>query len=160
MRILETDARCKIYQSKRFLSLNTKVSECIIKSRLLVGRLFALTNDKKIPSRKVTSANMTVNLSGLENMAVKLYSDTGDKALVSAFVLDYVGRAIIAMSEEYEQKFGKSRFVYAGGVMSNSIIKKMLSERFDAFFAEPKLSSDNAVGVAVLALQKYKTEIA
>ena len=120
----------------------------------------ALTNDKKIPSRKVTSANMSVNLSGLENMAVKLYSDTGDKALVSAFVLDYVGRAIIAMSEEYEQKFGKSRFVYAGGVMSNSIIKKMLSERFDAFFAEPKLSSDNAVGVAVLALQKYKTEIA
>jgi len=117
----------------------------------------ALTNDKKIPSRKVTSSGLKVNLSGLENMAVKLYSDTGDRALVSAFVLDYIGRALIAMSEEYEQHYGRGKIVYAGGVMSNSIIKKMLSERFDACFAEPNLSSDNAVGVAVLALQKYKS---
>lgn len=118
----------------------------------------ALTNGKKIPKRKLSASGTSVNLSGLENMAVKLYGDTSDKALVAAFVLDYVGRAILAMSEGYEALHGKTKFVYAGGVMSNSIIKKMLSEHYDAYFAEPALSADNAVGVAALALKKYKSE--
>jgi N6-L-threonylcarbamoyladenine synthase len=73
-------------------------------------------------------------------------------------VFDYVGRALIEMSEAYTEKFGTGRFLFAGGVMSNSIIKKMISERVDALFAEPRLSADNAVGIAVLALKKYKKE--
>ena len=118
----------------------------------------ALQNDKKIPKKKISQSAMTVNLSGLENMSIKLYGECADKPLVAAFVLDYVGRAIVAMSEAYEERYGKAQFVYAGGVMCNSIIKKMLSERFSAFFAEPLLSADNAVGVAALALLKYKAE--
>ena len=49
--------------------------------------------------------------------------------------------------------------MFAGGVMCNSIIKKMLTEHFDAVFAEPALSADNAVGVGALALKKYRAEI-
>ena len=33
--------------------------------------------------------------------------------------------------------------------MSNSILRKDLMERFDASFAEPAFSADNAAGVAV-----------
>ncbi len=116
----------------------------------------ALVNDKKIPRRKLSISGLSVNLSGLENLAIKLFDETKDKSLTAAFVLDYIGRAIVALSEEYEARYGKTSFVYAGGVMSNSIIKKMLSERFTAYFAEPALSSDNAVGVGVLALRAYK----
>ena len=43
--------------------------------------------------------------------------------------------------------------------MSNSIIKKMLYQSYDVCFAEPALSSDNAVGIAALTLLKYKSEI-
>lgn len=118
----------------------------------------ALENKKKIPKRSVSANGMRVNLSGLENMATKLYRETDDKALVSAFVLDFIGRSIIAMSEAYEKEFGKTKFVYAGGVMCNSIIRKMLSERFDAVFAHPSLSSDNAVGVAELARRAFLKE--
>lgn len=118
----------------------------------------ALTNNKNIPKKKISINKMSVNLSGLENMAVKLYDETGDKAFVAAFVLDYIKRSIIAMSEAYEAEYGKSSFVYAGGVMSNSIIKKSLSERFEAYFAEPQLSADNAVGIAALTLGVYKSE--
>jgi N6-L-threonylcarbamoyladenine synthase len=118
----------------------------------------ALENKKKIPKRKISNSGMTVNLSGLENMATKLYYETEDKSLVSAFVLDFIGRSIIAMSEAYESEFGKTTFVYAGGVMCNSIIRKMLSERFDAVFAEPPLSADNAVGVAELARRAFLKE--
>ena len=118
----------------------------------------ALENKKKIPKRPISSNGMKINLSGLENMAAKLYRETDDKALVSAFVLDFIGRSIIAMSDSYESEFGKTTFVYAGGVMCNSIIRKMLSERFDAIFAEPSLSSDNAVGIAELARKAFLKE--
>lgn len=118
----------------------------------------ALKNIKKIPKRRVSSSGMIVNLSGLENMAAKLYYETEDKSLVSAFVLDFIGKSIIAMSEAYESKFGKTTFVYAGGVMCNSIIRKMLSEKFDSVFAEAALSADNAVGIAELTRRAFLKE--
>ena len=40
--------------------------------------------------------------------------------------------------------------------MSNSIIKEKLSERFDAAFAVPAMSADNAVGIAYLTLRALK----
>ena len=118
----------------------------------------ALQNTKKVPKKPVSASGMTVNLSGLENLAAKLYRETQDKPLVAAFVLDFIGRSIVAMSFAYEEKFGKTTFVYAGGVMCNSIIRKMLEEKFDAVFAEPALSADNAVGIAELARRAYQKE--
>lgn len=116
----------------------------------------ALENTKKIPKKAISMRGASANLSGLENLAAKLYRDTQDKALVSAFVLDFIGRSIIAMSEAYEAEFGKTTFVYAGGVMCNSIIRRMISERFNAVFADVSVSSDNAVGIAALALRAYE----
>ena len=111
----------------------------------------ALSNTKKIPKRKITRSGLYLNLSGLENIANKLYSETEDKALVAAFVLDYIGRALTELCSEYEATYGKEHFVFAGGVMSNSIIKGMIKEKVSASFAEPRLSSDNAVGIAYLS---------
>lgn len=112
----------------------------------------------KIPKKKISSSGMTVNLSGLENMAVKLYDDTGDASLTAAFVFDYIGRAISAMIDAYAEKYGKGPIVCAGGVMCNSMIKKMLLERYEVYFAEPAMSADNAVGIAALTLRAYKNE--
>ena len=42
--------------------------------------------------------------------------------------------------------------------MSNGIIKKMISDKYNASFAEPMLSADNAVGVAYLAYNRYIAE--
>ena len=118
----------------------------------------ALQNTKKIPKKQIKLQGLSLNLSGLENMATELFERSGDESLTSAFVLDYVGRALVAMSECYVREHGAAPFVYAGGVMSNGIIKKMLSEGREAYFAEPAMSADNAVGVAVLALKAYKSE--
>ena len=115
----------------------------------------ALENVKKIPKKKVSSDGLWINLSGLENMADKLYEDTLDKSLASAFVLDYIGNALGAICEHYESEFGKTEFLFSGGVMSNSIIKNKLRESFDSSFAEPALSADNAVGIAYLTLRAY-----
>ena len=113
----------------------------------------ALQNTDKVPVKKPKINGFEVNLSGLENMAEKLYRETDNKKLVSAFVLDYIGEALSLLATKYEEAFGKSAFVFAGGVMSNSIIKKKLNARFAASFAEPSLSSDNAVGIAALCIK-------
>lgn len=119
---------------------------------------YALKNTKKIPKKKISACGMTVNLSGLENLAVKLYSDTNDKSITAAFVFDYIARAIACMIDSYTERFGRGPIICAGGVMCNSIIKNMLSERYDVYFAEPSMSSDNAVGIAALALRAFKAE--
>ncbi len=114
----------------------------------------ALANTLKIPSKKPTASDFKINLSGLENMAAKLYKDTESCELTAAFVFDYIGKSLVALADSYEAKYGKSDFVFAGGVMCNSIIKKMLSERFSARFAEPSMSADNAVGIAALVAKE------
>lgn len=109
----------------------------------------------RVPKKKISSVGTEVNLSGIENQAIGLFEKNGDKAATAAFLLDSVGRATISMCEAYESMKGKSTFVFAGGVMSNSIIKRMLSDKFDSAFAEPSMSSDNAVGCAALARRSY-----
>jgi N6-L-threonylcarbamoyladenine synthase len=116
----------------------------------------ALENKEKIPLKKPKLSDCKINLSGLENMAIKLYEETKDKRLTSAFVLEYIGKSISLLADSYESSFGKTKFVFAGGVMSNSIIKKMLCERFDASFAVPSMSADNAVGIAALTARELK----
>ena len=109
----------------------------------------------KLPNRRVKVNSYAFNLSGLENIAIKLYDDTTDKSLVSAFVFEYVSNALVGVCDHFEKENGKTTFVFAGGVMSNSIIKAKLLERYDAVFAEPSLSADNAVGIAALTLKAY-----
>lgn len=116
----------------------------------------ALENTARIPKRKPKVTELSVNLSGLENMAVKLFDETKDTSLVSAFVLDHIGEALSLLADAYKEKYGEQPFVFSGGVMSNSIIKKKLSERFDAAFAVPAMSADNAVGIAYLTLRALK----
>ncbi len=115
----------------------------------------ALEYQGKIPKKKISRDGTWINLSGLENMAMRLYSQTLDKNLTAAFVFDYIGNAIVEMSDAYIEKYGNTDFVYAGGVMCNSIIRKKLSDRFKCSFAVPSMSSDNAVGIAYLALRSY-----
>lgn len=120
--------------------------------------LLALENTAKIPKRKISVSGTEMNLSGLENMAIKLYRDTNDERLTAAFVFDFIGRSISSVIESYTSQYGDEMVVCAGGVMCNSIIKNMLSQKHRVVFAEPALSSDNAVGCACLAQRAYVLE--
>ena len=116
----------------------------------------ALSYEGKPQRRQISCRGMHLNLSGVENMAAKLYKECGDKSCVAMFVFDYIGRAIVKITKELYDTFGESTLVAAGGVMCNSIIKRIMSSELDVVFAEPGLSSDNAVGVGLLALDAFK----
>ena len=104
----------------------------------------------KLPKAKICVKDGKCNLSGLENIAQKLYEETGDKAYVSAYVLNFVGQTLVALTEQIREKYPDAPIVYAGGVMSNGILKQRLSAFEDTYFAEPAFSADNAAGIALL----------
>ena len=118
----------------------------------------ALSYTGKIPRKKPAVKDGYVNLSGLENLALDLYRKTGDPALVAAFVFAHLSDAILQMTEEVTAKFGARDLLCAGGVMSSAILRRAISERFPASFAEPALSADNAVGIAALAARAYRRQ--
>ena len=57
-----------------------------------------------------------------------------------------IGNGRVALLKEY----GPLPLVYAGGVMSNSLLRKELTARYGGAFAPPAFSADNAAGVAFL----------
>ena len=119
----------------------------------------ALRYNGKIPKKKVSVNGTYANLSGLENMATRMHKETNDPSATAAFVFDYLGDSILAMCKSLEAEVGETSFVFAGGVMCNSIIKNKLAKNLEAYFAEPLMSADNAVGIARLATLQYNSRI-
>ena len=89
-------------------------------------------------------------LSGLENKCRKMLDDGISGEDTALFCLKYIENTLKAMSREFLKKYGNLPILFAGGVMSNSIIKKGLSRELDCCFAKPEFSCDNAAGVAYL----------
>lgn len=107
------------------------------------------------PSRgiKITVRDGKCNLSGLENKAVKLFEETGDRARTARFVLDFIAETLAAVTLQIRKDYPPMPIIYGGGVMSCSLIQKRLADDC-SYFAEPQFSSDNAAGIALLARRK------
>lgn len=107
------------------------------------------------PKMKATLKGRDCCLSGYENKLTKLYEETQDKSLVSRTTLECVRVTVEAMTDKLLDEIGDLHVVFAGGVMSNSIIREKLTAKFRCDFAEPSFSCDNAAGVALLGYRKY-----
>jgi N6-L-threonylcarbamoyladenine synthase len=59
------------------------------------------------------------------------------------------------MTDYTLSKYPALPVLYAGGVMSSVILKDYLVKRYNALFAAPEFSSDNAAGIALLAMRRY-----
>ncbi|MBE6752325.1 MAG: peptidase M22 [Ruminococcaceae bacterium] len=109
----------------------------------------ALKSDKNFKI-KIKLYDGDCSLSGLENKCLKMLQDGESSEDVAKFLFCYIAETLSSMVSDIFSKFGELPLVFAGGVMSNTIIKNILKSRFSAFFAEPEFSSDNAAGIAVL----------
>ena len=119
----------------------------------------ALSYTGKTSRKKPAVRDGFVNLSGLENLALDLYRKTNDPAGVAAFVFAHLSDAILRMTEQVTEKYGARELLCAGGVMSSVILRRSITERYpSAAFAEPALSSDNAVGIAARTARAYRRQ--
>lgn len=98
-------------------------------------------------------------LSGFENKLCDIYSKTQDKSQTAAYALSMVEATVSKMTSELFSVYGKMPVVYAGGVMSNQIIRRAIESKFDCDFAAPEFSCDNAAGVAVIGALKHRDSI-
>ena len=113
----------------------------------------ALECDEKVTA-KATLKGMDCCLSGGQNIAEKYLKEGKSPEYIAMFAMKFVSAAVCSMSERIREGYGDLPFVYAGGVMSDSVIRNDLSSRFECVFAKPEFSSDNAAGTAVLACIK------
>lgn len=109
---------------------------------------------KKLPLT-VSHKDGFFSMSGLENKVQKFLSDKEEKADVAMFLFRSIASSIQECCKHLRQLYGTRPILYAGGVMSNSVIRKELSQLPDVYFASPELSCDNACGTALLAYKKY-----
>ena len=116
--------------------------------------LDALDAGMKPVRAQVSVEGTRCNLSGLENRAAALWEETGDRAAVSLFVLDFIARTLEKMTKNAFERYGKLPVIYAGGVMSSHTVRRTLAQY--GMFADAVYSSDNAAGIAWLTQEAMR----
>lgn len=96
-------------------------------------------------------------LSGVENKC-RTMLDSGEKPEnIAAYCLDFIGETVMAMTEYALGKHGSVPLVFAGGVMSDKLIRDRITAKYPlSSFAAPEFSCDNAAGIAIYAWLKYR----
>ncbi len=112
-------------------------------------------NCDKTYNPKICVKDGNCSLSGLENQCRKMLDGGEDYENIARYCIDFVAKTVEKMTDYAIAKYGDLPIVYAGGVMSNSIIKERITKIYaNASFAHPDFSCDNAAGIAYLASLK------
>ena len=105
---------------------------------------------------KPTLKGLDCCLSGGENIAKRLKDEGRTDVYIARYAIEFICSTLKGMSDRIRDEYGDIPFVYAGGVMSDSIIRDRLTAESECLFSLPEYSSDNAAGIAVLASLKDK----
>lgn len=94
------------------------------------------------------------SLSGMQNKAAAIAA--GSPADAARFVLECLCYGVEKATAQARECYGSLPVIFTGGVSSNSLLRqRMISQ--NGIFGEPVYSTDNAMGIAVLAwLQENK----
>ena len=99
---------------------------------------------------KVKCSGLEFSLSGVQNKVQQFHEKYTLPAETAAYALRCVASAVCKATENAQKEYPNLPVVFSGGVASNSMLRK-LTAPFDPIFSQPQYSTDNAMGVAVLA---------
>ena len=106
---------------------------------------------------RVKVDGLQFSFSGLENKMQAFYQESGSPEETAAYVLRSVCGTVVRTTEAALEDYPGLPVVFSGGVASNSQLRDAC-RRFSPVFAEPRYSTDNAMGVAVLAWRLGESE--
>lgn len=143
-------------------STDLKAGQLIDRTGVLLGLDFPCGAElEKLASKsnaefkiKPSMQGVNCSLSGVENKVKAMIEIGESKEDTAKFVLDYVALTVDAMTEKLLKEYGNLPLVYAGGVMSDSLIRQRIENKYNAKFAQAQYSCDNAAGIAVYAALK------
>jgi len=93
------------------------------------------------------------SLSGVENQVQKYFAKTGDKCATAAFALRSISNVVLKATKNALEQYPGLPVIFSGGVASNTMLRSIMKPVYP-IFAEPKYSTDNAMGIAVLTCRK------
>lgn len=119
----------------------------------------AMESDKKY-SVKIPCKNGSINISGIQNKFEKMIGENTPFCDVASYVFSAVSSAVLTMAENIP--LGE-KILFSGGVTNSVILKNRIEEKlkdkYELVFAPRGMSSDNAVGTAILAMLKFSEGI-
>ncbi len=101
---------------------------------------------------RVKCDHMTFSLSGVQNKVQQFHAAHADKAETAAYALRCVCTAVVAATQQAQKAYPGLPVVFSGGVASNRMLRQAV-EHLEPVFSPPQFSTDNAMGVAVLAMR-------
>lgn len=104
---------------------------------------------------RVKCNNADFSLSGVQNKVQQYYEKTADPAGTAAYALRCVAYAVYCATENAQKRYPGLPVVFSGGVASNSLLRTVMTP-IHPVFAQPQYSTDNAMGVAVLAYREQE----
>ena len=99
---------------------------------------------------RVKCPGMEFSLSGVQNKVQQFHEKNGAPAETAAYALRCVAQAVFAATGNAKKAYPGLRVVFSGGVASNSMLRQVIAP-LNPIFSQPEFSTDNAMGVAVLA---------
>lgn len=113
---------------------------------------------EKVKPFPVKVENCTFSLSGMENK-VKQMAEKGEAPeTVARFALETVARAVVKATRQALERFPGLPVLCSGGVASNSLLRQVMERECGAIFAQPRFSTDNAMGTAILTWRALERE--
>lgn len=98
----------------------------------------------------VKTAEGKFSLSGMENKIRAMAEQGVRPADVARYTLETLASVLARTTQWARKTYGDLPVLCSGGVASNSLLRRRL-EPLGAIFAPPRYSTDNALGVAILA---------
>ena len=105
---------------------------------------------------KVKCPGLEFSLSGVQNKVQQFHEKHGNAAETAAYALRCVAQAVLTATKNAQKEYPGMRVVFSGGVASNSMLREIIAP-LNPIFSQPQYSTDNAMGVAVLA-HRYTQE--
>lgn len=99
---------------------------------------------------KVKINDLTFSLSGMENKVKTLMEQGETSGNIARFALDTVADVVVRATKEAQVRYPGLPVLCSGGVASNSQLRTAMERRCGALFAQPRYSTDNAMGTAIL----------
>ena len=112
-------------------------------------------NGRKHPSifTKIKVQDGYVNLSGIETQGQRMFADYPQEEVLDD-LFEKLSASVLEMTLQLSEKYNIKNFIYAGGVSCSQYMRQYLMNRLtgklNIAFGRSELSSDNAVGVALI----------
>jgi N6-L-threonylcarbamoyladenine synthase len=99
---------------------------------------------------RVKCPGLEFSFSGVQNKVQEYWNTTKNQAETAAYALRCVCYGVHKVTENARKQYPGYPVIFSGGVASNSMLRQYMAD-LKPVFCEPKFSTDNAMGVAVLA---------